>query len=215
MCRKDFSEMVDFPTLTCYFGSASIEGIPLLPTLLFILGAYSLFAIYTLWSRYRRKRLRSVRRGPTSPPLLLGSGIIVLICAIWLIARFFPPPSNKIFHLAGVLGAAEPGLIMARAELTPEKLPVANTGVGDHPGYALLHPETPAMLMPEKPASPPSPPRKPRAKRPATGEAQKNAMSGKPMAKEKPTGKNRTKKKKPKNAIKPNPMRHAYSAVMR
>jgi hypothetical protein len=113
------------------------------------------------------------------------------------------------------LGAVDPGLIITRGELTPEKLPVANAGPGDHPAYALLHPETPAMLMPDKPASPPSPPRKPKVKRPATGEVQKSAVSSKLSAKDKSAGKNRTRKKKPKNAIKSNLMRHAHSTATR
>jgi hypothetical protein len=103
---------------------------------------------------------------------------------------------------------------MARAELIPEKLPVANAAPGDHPAYALLHPETPPMLTPEKPASPPSPPRKPKVKRTVEAETHKSGVSGKPAVKEKPAAKAKTKKKRPPNA-KPNLMRQAYSTVTR
>jgi len=103
---------------------------------------------------------------------------------------------------------------MAKTEPTPEKIPVADTGPGEHPTYALLHPGTPAMLMPEKAASAPAPPRKPKAKRSATGEVKKNGLSRKTPAPENPAGKNRTKKKKTKNAAKPTLMRHAYSSVL-
>jgi hypothetical protein len=207
--------MVDFPSLACYFWSASSEGISLLPTLLFILGVYGVYALLILWCHFKRKRFTHVRRGSKSPRLLLGGGIAALVSVIWLVVYFFPPPPpNQAFSLAGVLGAAEPGLVMAKTELTPEKLPVTGTGPGDHPAYALLHPGTPAMLMPEKGASAPAPPRKPKAKRSATGEVKKNGLSRKTTAPEKPAGKNRTKKKKTKNATKTTLIRHAYSSVL-
>jgi hypothetical protein len=206
--------MVDFPNLPWYFWAASIEGISLLPTLLFILGAYSIYALCAVWSRCSKRRLRSVRQEPRSSRVLLGGGVIALVCLIWLAVRLVPPSSHQGLHLSGVLGAAEPGVVMARAELTPDKLPVGNASPGDHPAYALLHPETPPMLMPEKPSSAPSPPRKPKVKRTVNGEAHKKLVSNKPAGKEKPTGKVRSKKRRPKNAT-PNLMRHAYSTVVR
>lgn len=206
--------MVDFPNCHWYFGAALTEGLSLLPTLLFILGVYSTYALYTVWSRGSRRRPRSGRQSPRSFRLLLGGGIMAGLCLLWLTARLVPPSSHKVLHLSGVLGGTEAGVVMARAELIPEKLPVASAAPGDHPAYALLHPETPPMLMPEKSASPPSPPRKPKVKRTVTGEAHKIGVSGKPAAKEKPAAKAKTKKKRPPNA-KPNLMRQAYSTVIR
>lgn len=206
--------MVDFPNLPWYFLAASTEGISLLPTLLFILGVYSAYAIYTVWSRCCRRRPTGGRPGPRPFRLMLGGGIIAGLCLLWLTARFAPPSSHKAFNLSGVLGGAEVGVVMARADLMPEKPPVANAAPGDHPAYALLHPETPPMLMPEKSASPPSPPRKPKVKRTVAGEERKSGVSGKPTAKEKPAVKAKTKKKRPPNA-KPNLMRQAYSTMIR
>lgn len=206
--------MIDFGNLTCYFGAASIEGVSLLPSLLFIFGAYSLYALYALWSRHRRKDLIRVRRGGKSPRLLLVGGALALVCMILLAVAFSPPAPHQTLRCAGVLGGSEPGLIMARAELSPEKLPVANEGQGDRPAYALLHPETPPMLMPGKPASPPGSHRKPKVKPPVKNEVRKSRTASKSPVKEKPANNTRARKVKPKNASKPTMIRHAYSSLM-
>jgi hypothetical protein len=206
--------MIDFATLTCYFGAASIEGMPLLPTLLFVFGAYSLYALLIFWSRYRRKDLRRERYRAKSPRLFLGGGAAVLGCLILLVIRFSPPAPHQL-RLAGVLGGLELGLITAKAELATENLPLANEGQGQHPAYALLHPETPPMLMPEKPASPASPSRRPKIKRPVKSGIHKREIVSKSAIREKPTNNFRIKKKKAKNAIEPTLVRHTYSSLMR
>jgi hypothetical protein len=146
--------------------------------------------------------------------LFLEGGIIVGFCLLCLTAVFAPQSSQRVLHLSTVLGMTESGVVMARAELLPEKPPVPNPAPGDHPGYALLHPETPPMLMPEKGASPPSPPRKPKVKQVAAGAGPKGGASAKPTAKEKPANKVRAKKKRPKNT-KPNLMRQASLTILR
>jgi hypothetical protein len=206
--------MIDFDTLTCYFGAASIEGMPLLPTLLFVFGAYVLYALFTLWSRYRRKDFRRERYGAKSPRLFLSGGA-VLGCLILLVISFSPPAPHQNLRLAGVLGGLEMGLITAKAEPAAENLPLANEGQGQHPAYALLHPETPPMLMPAKPSTPASPSRRHKIKRPATSGVGKREMASKSVTREKPVSNSRLKKKKPQNVIEPTLVRHTYSSLMR
>ncbi len=204
--------MVDFATLTCYFGAASVEGISLLPTLLFIIGAYSLYALWALWSRCRKRRLCN-SEPPVAPRLLQTGGAVILVCILGLAVRFFSPPAAATHRLSGVLGAAEAGLTAARAEPMPEKPPVPVAGPEGHPAYALLHPETPPILMPEKPAASGHSPRKPKMKRPAGRKSQRAGIGSKTTAKEKPEVIDRAKKAKSKKATKPASMQQAYSPL--
>lgn len=186
----------------------------MLPTLLFILGVYGTYALGTVWIRRSRRRPRDGRQSLGASRLLLGGSIIAACCLLWLAVRLAPPSSRQFLNFSGVLGVTEAKMVLARAEIMPEKPPVASATPGDHPAYALLHPETPPMLMPEKTASPPSPPRKPKMKQRVTVEASKGKVSGKPAGTQKPAPKAKDAKKRPPSA-KPASLRQAYSAVMR
>jgi|YelNatPaOPRAMG01_1025707.scaffolds.fasta_scaffold183680_1 hypothetical protein len=199
--------MIDINSLSCYFETASVEGISLAPTLLFIIGAYVLYALYKIWSRSQRRRLRGLTRPPANRLLRVGGGLL-LCCLLGLAVRSFSPPVDKTCQLSGVLGAPDAVLFRVKARVMPEKPPLAVTDPpGNQPAYALLHPETPPVLLPERPASSANSLRKPKLKRPAAGEVKK------PGAKEKPAAaKSRVSKAKLKKTVKPPPRQQAYSA---
>lgn len=204
--------MVDFPALTCYLGSASLEGISLVPTLLFIVGVYSFYALFIFWTRSRRRRLPGPPRGSASR-LARASVAVLLIGILGIAVRVFSPDpdKDKTVYLSGIIGPAGVGLLMSRGEPLPEKPPVADKGPGSHPVYALLHPETPPTLMPEKLAPSAQPPRKFKVKRPAAQTAQKVREGGKTV-KEKPAAPAKAKKTKTKKAATPH-VQQAYSAL--
>lgn len=187
----------------------------LLPTVLFILGVYILFAILNTWSRRASRRLRCAHRVARPHWLPLTCGLLALAGAAWLALRAAPcaPPGG--LSLAGVLGGLEMGsLLPAKTVDSADSLPVKNPDPGDRPTYALLHPETPAsLLLPEKPAAP-APLRKPRLKGHPVAQSKKAKATSKPLAKEKSEkapGKARVKKKKPASApAKPGPIQQAY-----
>lgn len=184
-----------------------------MPTLLFVLGAYSLYALFILWSRFQRKDLRRERYGAKSPRLFLGSGA-VLGCLILLVIGFSTPAPHQTQRLAGVLGGPELNLITAKTKLAAENLPLGNEDQGKHPAYALLHPETPPMLVIEKPpASPASPPRRAKFKRTANSGIDKRELVSKSPKREKPNP--RVRKKKPEKPIEPTLVRRTYSSLVR
>lgn len=184
----------------------------MVPTLLFIVGVYSFYALFIFWSRRRRRRLPGSPRGSASR-LARAAVAVLLIGILGLAVRFFSPDpdKDKIVYLSGIIGPAESGLLLSRGVPLPEKPPVADKGPGGHPAYALLHPETPPTLMPERMASPSHSPRKAKGKRPVARTAQKAKEGGK-TAKEKPAAPARAKKTKPKKATAPH-VQHAYSAL--
>jgi hypothetical protein len=183
-----------------------------MPSLLFIVGAYALFALCILWSRHQRNRYRSRRYGSRTPRLLLLSGSLLgLVCIIGLLVNLLPPPPHNPMHLTGVLKATEPGWSLVKAELPPEKLRLLHNSAGDQPVYALLHPETPPILVPEKPASPRGSSRRPRMKRPAAADAPRTIMSSRPTAQGKAAVKSRMEKTTITTAVKATLVHHAYS----
>jgi hypothetical protein len=182
-----------------------------MPSLLFIVGAYALFALCILWSRHQRSRYKSRRYGSRTPRLLLGGSILALACIIGLAVSFFAPPSQNSVQLTGVLKAAEPGWIMVNTELPPEKLRLLHKGTGNQPVYALLHPETPPVLMPEKSPSPRAASRRAKMKRPAAQDLQKATISSRPTAQGRDPVPRRVEKTTITTAVKTTPVRHIYS----
>ncbi|MDI6852291.1 MAG: hypothetical protein QME75_01635 [Deltaproteobacteria bacterium] len=186
-----------------------------MPTLLFVFGAYSLYALFTLWSRYRRIDFRGERYGAKSPRLVLSGGAAVLGCLILLVFGFSPPAPHQTPRLAGVLGGFELELKTAKAELAAENLPPVNGGQGEHPAYALLHPETPPMLEPAKPASSVSPSRRPKIKRPVKSGMPKRQTASKSAKREKPANNFQIKKNKSDSANESILVRRTYSSLIR
>lgn len=174
----------------------------MLPTFLFILGAYAFYAVLTFWSRRSSRRWRSVRE-PRTNWLALTAGLGAVVCLACLVVKGGPESPDMSLRLAGIVGTGnvEAGLAVHpeyRLEQPPEKAP----GPGGQPAFALLHPETPtSLILPEKTASTLKA-RKPKAKsRPGPapekkGKAAKALAKDKPPAKEKIAAKSRPKARK-------------------
>jgi hypothetical protein len=168
-----------------------------LPTLLFILWAYGMYALFTVILQRKGGHSRGRNRWPRVVWLILagtvGAGLVLMI---WL--SFSPDQKHQNLKLTGFLGTvyAEgwPNKVDGRLEYPPTKAQ-QNPVPGDQPIYTLLHPETPASQMePEKKAPKPRPVRK--------GKVTKSAATAKSKAsapvtkKDKVAAKGKTKKKK-------------------
>lgn len=122
----------------------------MLPTLVFILGAYG---IYALISTLARRRGGSLRQGRSWRRLgLVLAAAAVLGGAVVLAGAFDGQHQN--LQLAGFLGTvwAEgwPGEVSPRVEAPPIK----GTASGEQPVYALLHPGTSSAEMAKKKLAP-------------------------------------------------------------
>jgi hypothetical protein len=168
-----------------------------LPTLLFILWAYGMYALFTVVLQRKSGHCRGRNRWPRLvwlvPTGMVGAGLVLLI---WL--SFSPDQQHQNLKLTGFLGTvyAEgwPNKVDGSLEYPATKAQ-QNPGPGDQPVYTLLHPETPASQMePEKKVPKPRPLRKTKAsKTAANAKAKGNTAVAK---KDKVTAKSKTKKKK-------------------
>lgn len=172
----------------------------MLPTILFILGAYALYALAVVWCQWQRSRFLG-RRGKGRPRWLTLAGGAVFL-GIFLCLLFWLAPANpdQKVRLAGILGVSEGEVGLAKqADLRAATLHLDQTPPGGQPAYALLHPESPPSLLP--PARPlvGNKLQKPKAKKPKVEArlSKKDKASGKLRAKKKkasqPTTMNSTK----------------------
>jgi hypothetical protein len=167
----------------------------LLPTILFILGAYALYALAVVWCQWQRSRFLG-RRGKGRPRwlTLIGGGVflgVFLSLLFWLAPA---SPDQKV-RLAGILGVSETeGGLAKQANLRAATLHLDQTPPSGQPAYALLHPESPPSLLP--PAKPlvGTQLRKPKGKRAA--EPQKAKVEARLSKKDKAPSKVKPKKKK-------------------
>jgi hypothetical protein len=177
----------------------------LLPTFLFILGAYTLYATLTLWSRRFSRRGRSCREVRTNRPAILA-GLAVVASLAWLLVSGGSDTQEKDLKLAGILGGGklEAGLPV-QPEYRLEQAPGKEIGPGGQPAFALLHPETPASLvLAEKTASSLQGRKAKAASRPKAAPVKK-ARTPKPLAKEKGGGKEKAAAKGRPKTKKPTP----------
>jgi hypothetical protein len=127
----------------------------LLPTLLFILGAYGLFAVHAVWSRRQNGWSASRSRTRHTRLTFTGSGVCLMclfLLSLWLGAE----PQEENHKLAGLLltGKAH-GWLADQASQHLEYLPIKSAGSGEQPTYLFLHPETAAaQVLPEKKPAP-------------------------------------------------------------
>lgn len=173
----------------------------MLPTLLFILGAYLLYALHAVWSR-RRGGL-AIRRNPPvrSGRLSLAAGgaglaIVSLLC-LWLFVDAPDEPQKPGGMLAAVLTEGwQAHQADYRLESLPLKVEKAPEPV-EQPVYAYLHPEAPApQIKPEKKPAAPRPLRKAQVKRLADDRHKKGWVAARAAKKPKVAGKTAAKKKK-------------------
>lgn len=131
---------------------AQLEGVhELLPTFLFILGAYAVYALLRLSARRPLTR-RGPRFGRLSwLPLAAGAG--TALCLLWLVLTGVPDERGKDLRLAGIVGLSA-GESFRQPEVRLEP-PAPAVGAAAPPTFVLVHPETPvALMLPDKAASP-------------------------------------------------------------
>lgn len=173
----------------------------MLPTLLVILWAYGMYALFSLIFQSKGGHQRGRSRWGKLTGFTLVCGVIGVGLILW--CCYSPDKTDQRLKLAGFLGTvyAEgwPDRV-DRMEFPPVK--AQNQGVGEQPAYALLHPETPAsQIEPEKKLIRPRPSRAAKAL-PTPGvreKSGKNAKVNKTAAssskRDKMTAKSRAKKK--------------------
>ena len=180
----------------------------MLPTLIFILVAYGLYALHTAWSRRHGDWLASRGRNRKSRRLMMaGSGLCLvgfIFASLWL--PFDSQEKNQ--RLAELMVGQTDGWLMARADPHVEYLPLKPPAVVEKPVYPFLHPEaTYAQSAPEKKPLPARTLRKPHLNKAANPKGKKSQLSSRTAPKGKPAGKGTLKKKKgeapPKQAAAP------------
>ena len=176
----------------------------MLPTLVFILWAYGMYALICALAGRKGSKFRSRGPGRRYGWLTLGAGALVGLGLAMVLAQSFDEKDHNL-RLAGFLGTVW-------AEGWPDKVgqgveypPINSMPAGDQPVYSLLHPGTsPAELAQEKTAPKPRPVKKPKVRKAckASTETAKGAKAAALKAKKdqvaaKGKSKTATKKKKP------------------
>ena len=169
----------------------------MLPTILFILGAYALYALVVVWCRWQRSRF-SGRRGQGRPRwLTLVGGAVFLGLFLGLTCWLAPSASDQKVRLAGILGVSEGEEGLAKqANLRAATLHLAQKPPGGQPAYTLLHPESPPSLTPPTKTLAGNQLLKPKAKRAAAKDPQKPKVEASLTKKDKAASKAKAKKKK-------------------
>ena len=173
----------------------------MLPTLIFILWAYGMYALISALSGRKGSKFRA--RGPVRRyrGLVLAAGALVGLGLTVLLTQSFDEKDHNL-RLAGFLGTVWAEGWPDKVDQRVEYPPIKGTAAGDQPVYALLHPGTsPAELAQEKTAPKPRPIKKPKVRKAPASRAKVGkptvhvAKKDKKVAKGKP--KTTIKKKKP------------------
>ncbi len=169
----------------------------MLPTLIFILGSYLVYALISAWPR--RQVVPGRSRGPwrrfgwLALAGAAGSGMALLM---W--STLSPDQKEQNLKVAGFMGTGWAEGLSGEGS-RPLEYPLAKAqAAGDHPVYALLHPETPVgELGHGKPPAAPRSLKKPRTQKVAPYQANGSKALAQSAKKEKVTAvKPRPKKKK-------------------
>ncbi len=173
----------------------------MLPTLVFILWAYGMYALISALAGRKGAKFRTRGPGRHYGWLALGAGALVGLGLIVVLAQSFDEKDHNL-KLSGFLGTVW-------AEGWPDKMdqrveypPIKSTAAGDQPVYALLHPGTsPAELAQEKTAPKPRPIKKPKVRKTAAETAKNGKVATQKQKKDqvgaKAKPKTTVKKKKP------------------
>ena len=172
----------------------------MLPTLVFILWAYGMYALISALAGRKGSRLRTRspwrRYGWLGLVATSGVGLGLVV----LLAHSFDQENHSL-KLSGFLGTVWADGWPEQVERRVEDPPIKSTASGDQPVYALLHPGTsPAELAQEKTAPKLRPAHKPKLRKAAAAQAKTaKAVTQKPK-KEPASAKNKTKTAKKKKA---------------
>ncbi|MCL6620873.1 MAG: hypothetical protein K6T55_02120 [Syntrophobacterales bacterium] len=164
---------------------AQLEGVEeVLPTFLFILGAYAAYALLRLIFRRPAGGRRGSRPGRL-PWISVAAGAGSVLCLMWLLATGAPENPGKDLRLAGIVGLPGEGYRQLQPEVRLEP-PAPPLAAAAPPTFVLVHPETPAALMlPEKTSATVKP-------RPAKPKSLRAAASGKKVSPAKASPKEKT-----------------------
>ena len=180
----------------------------MLPTLVFILWAYGMYALISALAGRKGSRLRG--RSPWRRYGWLGlvatTGIGLGLAVV--LAHSFDQ-ENQSLKLAGFLGTVWADGWPEQVERRGEDPPIKGTPAGDQPVYALLHPGTsPAELAQEKTAPKLRPAHKPKVNK-APASQPKGAKAVTKPKKEQLTAKNKSKTAKKKKTPSPTAAKNA------
>ena len=169
----------------------------MLPTILFILGAYALYALVLVWCRWQRSRFLGRREQGRPRWLTLTGGAVFLGLFLSLTLWLAPSARDQKLRLAGILGVSEGEMALAKkANLRAATLQLDQKLPGGQPGYTMLHPESPPSLLPPTKSLAGAQLPKPKAKRVALREPQKPRLEASLTKKDKAPTKVKAKKKK-------------------
>ncbi|MHB8068253.1 MAG: hypothetical protein ACYDIC_10180 [Desulfobaccales bacterium] len=172
----------------------------MLPTLIFVVCAYLVYALVRICSGHNRKQFQPYKCHRSKARLGwiggtgVGLGIIILLFIVGL------PCQDDNLRTASIISATwvqEP-VMPAQAMQRQEMFPLKNQIEQGQPAYAYLHPETPApQMLPEKKARGPRRLQKPGVNKAAPRAKAVKVVAKAPKKEKAPPAKTRAKKKKP------------------
>ncbi len=174
----------------------------LLPTILFILAAYALYALVMWWCRWQRAHLWARRNQPRSRWLTLMGSAGILGLFLGLLVWLAPAAPHQSLRLAGILGLSEGEVRLAKqaataaASLQPETKPT-----NGQPAYALLHPASPPSLLPPAKPLAGNQLRKPLGKGASVQKSPQTKAESRPQKKDKAPPKGKALKKKTSHSL--------------
>lgn len=129
----------------------------MIPTLVFVLWAYGMYALISALSGRKGSRFRARRSWRKYGWLGLAAGAATGIGLVLVMAQSYDGKNHRL-KLAGFLGTVWAEGWPDKVKHRVEAFPVKSTASGNQPVYALLHPGTsPAELAQNKTASKPRP----------------------------------------------------------
>jgi hypothetical protein len=112
-----------------------------IPTLVFVLWAYGMYALISALSGRKGRRFRARSSWRKYGGLALAAGAAAGIGLVLVMAQSYEGESQRL-KLAGFLGTVWAEGWPDKVEQRVEDPPVKSTASGDKPVYALLHPGT-------------------------------------------------------------------------
>ena len=142
-----------------------------MPTLVFVLWAYGMYALISALSGGKGSRFRGRSSWRKYGGLALAAGAAAGVGLVLVMARSYEGESHRL-KLAGFLGTVWAEGWPDRMKPSIEAFPVKSTASGNQPGYALLHPGTSLAGQAQAKAA-----SKPRAHKPKLQKLQKVEVS--------------------------------------